>query len=752
METIEFEHDRVIARKNDKVKCWYLIQQGCVIQKIGFSEVRLEKNFIIGFMERDMYLCDYVAAEDTVLAPFSCDNPEELKKILAGQENIRNIFLRAALLQRHQLLSLYSDLYNKARQFGISVGTLYEEYKAICVKYKIAAQGFSKMESFAPLTIQHRAERWEVNSSISIVRSFMQEYLQLMKKDDSLTVGIIMETSAQMRRFTLGIGEIQNYMVYNKDILIDENQMDLFKLYFDLSIEMYDKKYPTDQAKEKISQIMEIAKKLQVYNARMIERRQREFEEYDYAGAEGSGRHIRKEIDILNENGYNHILEYAGYTDEEIDQITEMIKSYFKLPDLQSTDSEVYGLRRKITAAFYEIYNKVFHRAMKDESSLTPVLEMFLNFGFMDASLLTEEQAKALYNLCAHLDIFSSQHVFTVYEWLKLIYKGKKETSKNEFGQNYPAYLNEMVKEKRITKEEMQVQLKDREQRLDFEIRNMFTPVNRLTNGKVTTFCPILSENGLIGSIEKMMVTADKVEDAINEVRKVDYSIFYREVPYSAPEYEIPSERVMKEVLPDIILMPNAGIRGMMWQETEDVKNDTPARFMFSILCLVELPDLMIEAMGRYRWEMCRKIEGVRWNDLREKSLTAEYCGYIQFYKKNSELSTDVKEKIKGALSRAKNNYREVFVKDYINLIRFEAKGSYRLNKLSRDILVRYCPFAKAIRNELRSNPFYQMSITKFESEMIRKQQRYAGLYNKYEKAGGTQGGELKETIQFYEM
>ena len=41
MEIIKVQRDQVIARKNDKVKYWYLIQEGSVIQKFEFSEVRL---------------------------------------------------------------------------------------------------------------------------------------------------------------------------------------------------------------------------------------------------------------------------------------------------------------------------------------------------------------------------------------------------------------------------------------------------------------------------------------------------------------------------------------------------------------------------------------------------------------------------------------------------------------------------------------------------------------------------------------
>ena len=105
------------------------------------------------------------------------------------------------------------------------------------------------------------------------------------------------------------------------------------------------------------------------------------------------------------------------------------------------------------------------------------------------------------------------------------------------------------------------------------------------------------------------------------------------------------------------------------------MRRDTSARFLFPIFTAVDIDDMMVDTVGRYRWEICRKIQGVHWNDIREKSLTAEYCDYLQFYRKNRELSTEAKEKIKSALLRGRNNYREVFVKDYQNWMKYESKG-----------------------------------------------------------------------------
>lgn len=757
MEVLEFEHDMVIARKNDKVKCWYLIQQGSVLQKMEFSEIRLEKNSIIGFLERDIYLCDYIAIEDTSLVALNCETSENLKRTLSGKEKIRNIFLRAAVIQRHNLLKLYTELFEKTNEFHTLVENLYYDYRLFCGKYKIETQNFPKMELFKPLVMQHKAENWEVHNSISIVRKYMQEYLQLMEKDDSLTVGVIMEAAAQMRRFSLGINEMESYLSYNKDILLSENELDLYKLYFDLSIEVYTKKYDIEPITEALARITQSAEKFQIYNSRLIRRRVKEYEEYDYSGESKNALTVdgavkRIEMDVFAEDCLSHILEYAGYQNTEIDELSERIKKYINLPDLLSTDKETYALRKKISADFYEIYYKVFIKAMEDESTLTPILEMFLNFGFMDASFIGEDRVRELYDLCAHLDICHSRHVYTIYEWLKQIYKGKKETSKNEYDANYPAFLAEQYREKSITKEELEKRLKDPKLRVEFEIKNMFSMINKLTYGRVSTFCPILNGSDMINSIDKMLVTAEKLENAMNEVRMIDYSIFYREVPFSDKDHGIANDRIVKEVLPDIILMPNVGTKSMMWQETATTKTDTPGRFMFPIFTSVDLSDLMLIAMGRFHWEICRKIEGMRWNDLREKSLTAEYCNYLQFYKKNNELSPDAKEKVKNTMQNVKNNYREVFVKDYINWIKFEARGSYRLNKVARDILVRHIPFNKSIRDGLRTNPFYQLSMTRFETELARKQQHYAGVLVKYEKAGGKHMKDLQETALYYNM
>jgi hypothetical protein len=84
--------------------------------------------------------------------------------------------------------------------------------------------------------------------------------------------------------------------------------------------------------------------------------------------------------------------------------------------------------------------------------------------------------------------------------------------------------------------------------------------------------------------------------------------------------------------------------------------------------------------------------------------------------------------------------------------MKYESQGSFRLNKVARDILVRYCPFAKDIRQGLATNPQYQNAFHRLDAENRKKLQRFRSVYDKYEAAGGEITPELKENLRFYQM
>ena len=206
----------------------------------------------------------------------------------------------------------------------------------------------------------------------------------------------------------------------------------------------------------------------------------------------------------------------------------------------------------------------------------------------------------------------------------------------------------------------------------------------------------------------------DKVKEVTDYVLSVDYSAYAREILYSNPKIGLNKDFVHIDVLPDFILLPNVGVRGAMWQEIEAKKRSTPCRMMLPIFLLGELKPAILRMTGEYRWEMCKRIQGVHYSDISEPSLTSEYCNYLQFYKKNSSLSADMKEKVKTALKRNSNSYSNVFASEYEMFLKAESEGLPRLNKVSREILFKYCTFSQAYRDKLLINPQYKPLIERW--------------------------------------
>ena len=97
---------------------------------------------------------------------------------------------------------------------------------------------------------------------------------------------------------------------------------------------------------------------------------------------------------------------------------------------------------------------------------------------------------------------------------------------------------------------------------------------------------------------------------------------------------------------------------------------------MLPIFCSVKPESLIYNILGHFRWELCKRIQGNYWNNVSEKSLTSEYYDYLQFYRKNRDLSDPVKDKLKSTMTSARNNFSEVFARDYEQWISYESSGS----------------------------------------------------------------------------
>lgn len=416
-------------------------------------------------------------------------------------------------------------------------------------------------------------------------------------------------------------------------------------------------------------------------------------------------------------NSAEHILAYAGIPDDKASVFLSKLRTFASFSDQSSSEENVRLLRKELTAAYYSLYKAIFFKTLDDPRIPEEIL-MFLYFGYIDETLAGKENVQILHDAAVNMEFDEECRIFPFYQWLRLIYSGKKDPSLNDFSVDYVAYLRQMKKEKRITEAEEKVLYNDSDKRAAFELDNMFKSACRMMSSRITTFVPFFCEQQLSKPLDKTFLDFETIHKSLNVIRTVDFSLFYRETVFTCPEVGIDKEFIQVEVLPDIILMPCIGGRGSMWQEITGAKRTTPGRFILPIMEEEDVNKIILKMCGDFRWELCKRVQGARWNDLTERSLTSDYVDYIDTYRKNRDLSPEAKERVKSAMAKYRNSYKDMFTADYMSYILFESSGALRLNKAARFILFNYCPFSKGFREgALSTNPQYSKLIERYKNK-----------------------------------
>lgn len=454
-------------------------------------------------------------------------------------------------------------------------------------------------------------------------------------------------------------------------------------------------------------------------------------------------------VDELSD-ALEQILEYSELEGEKADSLRGDIEKFIAMPDKFSTEDNARALRRSILKVYYDLYKKVFLKDFHSAEQTPIVIDLFLRYGFLSERLVTEEIQEELLSLDNTHSGIGSCAVYDMKEWLTLIQKGEKEPSKSEFDLDYEENLREMRKTGQITPEQQQEMAKDLNAKLDYEIQNLFRSNHRILFGQVSAFVPFLFTEGCSSSISRGYLSKDKINASVQRLLHIDYSVFYRESLYAKEGSVFAKEYVQEEVFPDILLLPCYGSKGVMWQELSGRRRNTKGRFLFPIFLEGELDSEMVKMFGRFRWELCRTIQGAAWNNVQLKSLTSEYCDFVQFYRKNRELSEDKKEKLKLQIQKCRNNTREVFVLDYENWIKHEAQGGLVLSKPVREILASYCPFVKEMREKISEQPMFRDAMAKFNRERGKRAKEYDLKFRVWEKDGVEIPPEVIKTKEFY--
>lgn len=441
---------------------------------------------------------------------------------------------------------------------------------------------------------------------------------------------------------------------------------------------------------------------------------------------------VLSEVNLPEElnNSLENILKYCSSSSDFISDFNKRISQFRVLKDKTSNESDVRALRSSLTADFFNIYETAFKR-VQAENRCPKLISMFLNFGYMDERLLTDNQVITLYRLCDKEYDSSRYSIYTAKNWLGQIYTHQKDPSINDFGQDYYDIFRDMKKRKIVTDNDKANYYNDHNGKINFEINNMLKTNQKVCHGQMSSYFPILHKDIITRDLDKSIITPVKVQRAIDSLLAVDFSIFYREIWYKNDIKGIEKEAIMKEILPDIILVPTFGSRSSMWQEITGRNRNSPGRFILPAFTDESINNMLLKLIGAFRWELCRTMMGVAWNDITEKSLTSEYTDYIQFYKKNHDLTEDAKDKIKIQIQKNRNMMKDIFTSDYETWINYESKGILRLNRIARSILFRYCPLPKELRTNLAKQPAFSELAMQLNSSRAKTARTLTAKYSK---------------------
>lgn len=448
-------------------------------------------------------------------------------------------------------------------------------------------------------------------------------------------------------------------------------------------------------------------------------------------------------------NSLDTIIKYSGADKELAAVFADCVRQYTDLPDRNSPDDDVYDLRRDLIKSFYSIYRLVLRRTFEDSAPPT-IINMFLNFGYVDGDLAGHDNANYLLEIADSFKGDPKRHIFTMREWLTSIFNGERDPSLSEFDMDYTEYIRDMKKNKQINPADEKMMLADKDAKLDYELDNAFPVVNRVTFGNPSKFCPVFSSHNFVRNLRDAIVMPSTIGDIIDEIRSIDFSAFYRETSYSDSKLGGVSEHINVEVLPNFILTPTIGTRGSMWQDIEGRVRTTPARIFLPTFLENDLKPLLIRLTGDFRWEICRRIQGTRWNDMTDPSLTSYFCDYLQFYMNNRSISMQTMTEIRNEISAARNNYKAVFLQNYLQWIQNESRGMARLNNISLGILMTFCPFSVDIRKRLDSNMRFREALNRYNVRQQKKVTHFSNLIKKLQQGSKQVPPEIKAELEFW--
>ena len=758
MQPTNVEKGKKLISEGEPVDRLYVVMQGTIDQNWKGYHLTLGPGTVVGLSDAMNleYEADYTVAEDAIVIPCAYKGMADLDRVFEEQPVYIFGFAKGSFRQCRDVFKLYDDYKKTLDDFSDYCRGISGEYRKQCRAIGATAEEIPMLEEMEPLVLKDEIQKWEHDYIDSLNTVDNREIENIYGKRTEIVNGVIGISCGYMKRAIECIESMSYYLSEYGPVLLSPEKGDMFEHIFNLRIYAAQHGAAQDNIIKLMKMLYKFLSQSGLYDKALIKERWTEYDSHDFEASAAAFDEAKMMKQAEFNQTFEHICEFAEIEEDKMAQYRQDLDEYLALSDREGKEDNERRVRKKAVDLFYEIYQKTFFRALEFEAyggELDTIIKMFLNMGYIDFNAVGEDITNELADIMERMDtLCQGEHLFTIYSWLRAVYAGDREPSKNELDLDYRGFVLEERKAGNIAEADMQEWMNDQEQKVKFEINNFFVSANRTTSGKMTSFCPVLTKEDFGAEPSRMLLTQTKLMESMAKIEEVDFGIFLREGFFTDMEAGVKSESYLKRVEPDIILLPNCGMRAMMWQECGGIKVDSPGRFVFPMFTFDDLDKLMIYCCGAFRWEICRKEQGSRWNDIGSECLTSDFYDYFTFYRKNKDLSAENKEKVKSLLKSSRNNMREAFTKQYTIWINFEAQGSIRLNKAERNILNKHCTFSKQYRSKVSSHPMFEQGISRHEIKCSQALNHLKTMIDKVEKNGGEVPEDVRKGMDYLRM
>ena len=239
-------------------------------------------------------------------------------------------------------------------------------------------------------------------------------------------------------------------------------------------------------------------------------------------------------------------------------------------------------------------------------------------------------------------------HLIYLLNWYHHIYDEKIEPSINILGLTFEKAEKHFSRKNQkksnfysslIEDSKLEDKNKRKKEKLIFEMQNILNAMNIIATNIFSYFI----DPNTINNPTAVLLTPQLVEETINSIIEVDFSLFYRDIAFHPNSKS--TDILKKKIKPLFILLPMQGAKVLFWQEMEEHHRKTRARFFFPTLFIGDFKKSLILELGRYRWELQKKLAGnMCFASTSDGGLTGAFFNYFSTFQKNSRLSQETKE------------------------------------------------------------------------------------------------------------